>query len=446
MCVSEDFDFYSLEIQLNSDDALRNEQLNSAKSFFASIISKGFNAQITFTLNDDIEYNGIDISQLLDSIDSIGDINSDDLAIVKISHEKDCSKTLYIFNSSVFVSFLNRFSIEDQIKLINDKLFDNYQSINVDNNYFHIGAFQQSLYYKESLFSEINDIYLKIYSSKLSPLYVSYILDNITTGCEFNHYLKKLLVIMCLSLISNDFDFQKNLFIFDSDREISIDDIEIQDSFTSSVYHVFLWIFSDDRYITRKSVFNSVISLQSNIFYAFNERLIGTLSSNLKILYKNNFENYLEARNGVLDFIFELSVKMNDMINQKLSSSKNVFFVLISYFFTTFVFTGIDKGKINNMFNVDVTALSLIFIISSMIFIVFNQLDIEKNINFHLSQRDEFKKRYESIFSEKELDDMFNSDSLNQVVANSRSRKYLYVYQVILFAMFSTVVYLYSLK
>lgn len=426
----ENFDYYSEERVLNPRN--RIEEVAKSQKFYYFISNQGMKVKISLLFNGDIEYQGENFDDFLKRMDLI-EIDDCDEVTLKVQYEKKASTGIFmIFDDALFTEFLLTHSIEHQVRIINKKLLSNYTSIVIKGCKVHLSSEEIATSRTENMMQQ--KFFEKAYGENLPPSLLYNLAEKISVKSNFKDYLLMTGAILALSLISRESDMKEKVFSFDNNRSFSLKNLpsESLPEFSSGIYAICEWIHSDGGISTKKAIFNSVISLQADIISSINCNLINILSSNLKILYKENFQNYMNSRNSILDFLYEISVKINDSILHKMASSKNAFLALISYFFSLVVFTGIDKGKVTNIFSFEISMLSFVFIISAMIFIIFNHVDLGKTVAFHLQQKREFKKRNEDIFSKNELDELFQSESLDALVEQAKSTRYLYIYQALL--------------
>ncbi|MCD9547648.1 hypothetical protein GLP21_03045 [Photobacterium carnosum] len=446
--VVDDFKYYLIDIVIENNDKISNIIAN-VEGFINSTRSENFYFTPTLNLyvDGDSEYKGTHISHLSSSLYDIGDISDYDNVTIKAIIEKPLDK-LYVFDADAFISNISKFKTEDQIKLISTNFIGS--EIVTRNNIFKNDTYQT--YQEEiNLVKSINTLIKDNNSILQSPCYYSYLAENIKDNLTIYNYLISIRTKVCLMLLADHYTTENKDYTFyvSKDKYITYSDIEnnnTNNTFSKIIYSVFKWVFEDDSYNIKKSIFNSVISMQADIPSSLNLNLLHILNSNLKIIYKENFNSYIDAKNGILNYLFDLSNKIQEQISSKISSSNTVFLIVMSFFFSSIVLTTIDKGKFENIFTFQVAILSSIFIIGAMFYMLYNQKNFENSIKFQLKQKDEFKSRYNNIFSHNELDNLFEPESIKTLISESTSRQMYYVYQCILLAIFCIIWFLYKLN
>ncbi|HIH0815308.1 TPA: hypothetical protein ACYHSX_003352, partial [Vibrio cholerae] len=123
-----------------------------------------------------------------------------------------------------------------------------------------------------------------------------------------------------------------------------------------------------------------------------------------------------------------------------------ILFVILSYFFSIVVFTGIDKGKFENVFSIELASLTTVFIIGALLAICFANNDYEKKVKICQLQLSETKKRNEYFLSDDEIKDFFQSDSMNEVIDSTKNRWVVYLSYTILFVLLCLVWIFYSIR
>ena len=444
--VVDNFKCYLIDIVIENNDDISNA-ITNLECFINSSRSGNFYLKPTLSLyvDDDCEYNGIHISKLSSALYNIGDISDYDKVTIKAVIEKPSDK-LYIFNADSFIANLSKFKIDDQIKLISKNFID--FEIITRTNTFKNNTYQT--YQEEiNLVKNINTLIKDNNNILLSPCYYTYLSENMKDNSIIRDYLISIRTKVCLMLLSDHYTYRNTeyIFYFSKDKYTTYSDIKNNNNeniFSEVIYSVFKWVFEDDSYNIKKSIFNSVISMQADIPSSLNSNLLHILNSNLKIIYKENFNSYIEAKNGILNYLFDLSNKIQEQIHSKISSSNTVFLIVMSFFFSSIVLTAIDKGKFENIFTFQVAILSSIFIIGAMFYMLYNQKNFERSIKFQLTQKEEFKSRYNSIFSHDELNILFEPESIKTLISESRSREMYYVYQFVLLIIFCIIWFFYK--
>ncbi|TQQ04847.1 hypothetical protein, partial [Vibrio cholerae] len=170
------------------------------------------------------------------------------------------------------------------------------------------------------------------------------------------NYFKQLRNLFSIACICDDKERDYKAFYLSRDKSIGVDDIyELTSEQSNHLFNIFRWVFEDDNFRLKCSISCNILSIQSSFSSSLNKNILPLLKSNLNIVFKENFNSYIEARASVMSYLFELSTKLSDQINNTKSSLNNCLLVILSFFFTSIVFTAIDKGKLENIFTYEIS-------------------------------------------------------------------------------------------
>jgi hypothetical protein len=261
---------------------------------------------------------------------------------------------------------------------------------------------------------------------------------------RFKDYLKEVSSLLMLSHLCSDFDVVRKCFVFSGYKEVEIfyDKVingEEQQDILQTVYQ---WVYSGQEDAAKLGILSNVISLFSGLTDAglFDQNLKRTLFSNYKIYLKGNVERYIEVKNKVSEFVFDLSNKIIEHTDNFRGEVKKSVFAVYSFFFMSVVFTGIDKGKLSNIFNFEVSFLTILFLVAAIFYIHVSKSELNMKIDFAEDQLSDLKVRYSNILDSTELEEVFQRDIVSQVRAKFNEDK---IYFFGLFLCFSLIVFIF---
>lgn len=350
---------------------------------------------------------------------------------------KDIGHTLNIINEVAFINTLSRETYSTQIDIWNGQLLKKYHHIKTKKCQINLKEYKEDISTKNVVKSNISEKKgFKQYH--LNTSLISFIAGSVDSKL-IERYLLRLRAVIALILISQraDLDGEAN-FYFEGDVKIDLkkEGISFLDSTERSIHEAFKWSFNDEKYIAKVGIINQVISRSRDIKETFNDNLIGTLSTLYNIYLHEDFENYIEIRNKISDSVIDMCNKITESIYQSRNGVKQTLFVTMSYFFSIFVFTAIDKGKVVNLFSLHVSILSTLFLIVSSLVIRFNQLDLESTISHYKEVLFEIKSRNLYLLSPQEISLYFDSKSIRNAIATSESKKLEYLSYFCFFVVF----------
>ncbi|CAI2289774.1 hypothetical protein ACOQ0N_004459 [Vibrio parahaemolyticus] len=411
---SEDFSCYSSKITICSNDSLSDiiKYIRELPEIYSN--SSGA-LNISFIIDEYVDYEGDCFEELINALENNTNFNKWSATDVEIyiTIEKP-ENELIIYDEQLLVSELESYDIYEQFELVQS----HFSIFNDDTHTFNI----------EQLKAELNT---KCRSVVFPEAYQN-LIDSYTGPIK--DYLVSLKNLTCFCLLTEKVEYSDGeLFVYISDSHIidiseikSLNQIQI-----NTLQKVYDWVFEDDFYRTRRLVLNRIFSFQSSVVSSLNDRLIPILKSNLNIVLSENFDSYVQSRNSILDFNHELTNKLNLQVSELSSSYANAFILVVSFLFSSIVFTSIDKGKFVNILTDQVVLLIYLLLFAASFYISIKQFEVEESLNHHLQQRDEFKEKYLGVLSEEELESLFRPPSLIAIVNRLRSRGMMYFYQCV---------------
>lgn len=198
---------------------------------------------------------------------------------------------------------------------------------------------------------------------------------------------------------------------------------------------IYDWLTQDKHVIAKLGILRNILSLSKSVDLevCFNNDLINALFSNFQIYLKENISQYFDVKNKVSEFIFELSNKSSGLLEEYVSKAKNILLAVLSYFFTVVVLTTIDKNNtVNTMFSLELGGLSLIFIGAALFLVFESRKELTQKSYDIVELMTEIKARYNLTLSQQELDEMFNSPTLNRSMERIKVSKFHHGVGVIL--------------
>lgn len=217
-------------------------------------------------------------------------------------------------------------------------------------------------------------------------------------------------------------------FTFEGYSNFTVSNIEHSELIKchSIFINIYDWLLEDKHTISKLGIFRNVLSLSrdNSLTSCFNNELMNALFSNFVIYLKENINQYFDVKNKVSEFIFELSNKCSDLLEQYTTNARNILLGVLSYFFTVIVFTIIDKNNtLDKLFSLELGGLSCLFIIAGILLIRNSKKDLNDRSYELVEKMNEIKSRYQFSLSRSEIEEMFNSPSINSSMKRIKDSK-----------------------
>ncbi|MGR5227683.1 hypothetical protein ACPV30_04090 [Photobacterium damselae] len=370
------------------------------------------------------------------------------VSIKLVATKDNPNRVLQIYSSEHFIAYLASKKMTLQFKFILATLKNRYDSIrhvNFDEDISDISFTCGDSHILSNKTRALNDVI------DIESCYVEYLSDLNTkffSDTLLFDYILKLRTLASLAVLCRKCALDRLSFVFDGDKTLDLanEEIGFYHSYGQVIYDMYLWGYCDERHPTRVSIINHVIAQHQYVRDSFKRYVFDILESNYKVYITDNFEQYVEVTSKLSDFLYETTAKIGDKISDSISSARNVLILTLSYFFTIIVFTGIDKGKVENVFNFEIAALSTIFILGGLLNLHWIRKEIVSNTELARTQLNEMVDRYTYYIGDGELNGIRECNSLSLVESKAKQRRVYVSTAIVLLALLFFVWGMYSLK
>ena len=370
------------------------------------------------------------------------------VSIKLLATKENVERVLQIYSSEHFITYLESKKVSLQLKFMLSTLKDRYDSIlhtNFDADISDISftcGDSHILSKKTRALQDVIDI---------ENCYVEYLSDlnaRLFNDTLLFDYILKLRTLASLAVLCRKCSLDRLNFLFDGDKslELANEEIEFYHGFGQVIYEMYLWGYCDERHPTRVSIINHVIAQHQHVRDSFKRYVFDILESNYKVYITDNFEQYVEVTSKLSDFLYDTTAKIGDKVSDSISSARNVLILTLSYFFTIIVFTGIDKGKVENVFSFEIAVLSTVFIFGGLLNLFWIRKEIVSNTELARTQLNEMVDRYTYYIGDGELDEIRQCNSLSLVETKAKQLRVYISTALVLFVLLVTVWWMYSLK
>ncbi len=359
--------------------------------------------------------------------------------------EEDCSKICFniakdqftvftIIDADAFSNYLNSKDYIESATLFYQEVMDNNFTIQIfDGEKINKITLENRVVNNELKMVSKSFLLFKFFSTGGDPDLIFDWSENFSGALR--KHLRETASLIMLSHLSTDFDIIKKSFVFSGYKEVEIffDKTLKKNEQQEVLQTVYQWVFSGQENTAKLGILSNVISLFSGSESGslFDQNLKRTLFSNYKIYLKGNIERYIEVKNKVSEFAFDLSNKLIEHADNFRGEVKKSVFAVYSFFFMSVIFTGIDKGKINNIFNFQISALTILFLITAIFYIKVSKEEFNKKVTFSEKQLDDLKNRYSNILDSTELEEVFQREIITEI-SKTFDEKKIYIIGLLL--------------
>lgn len=343
---------------------------------------------------------------------------------IQIELNKNSKDEFVIINPRAFINDLPK-SPEELIKYWNN-VFISYQTLYI----FNDGFKRYSLIHSEPLKTKelFNDLEISN-SVSITPEHIFNLSQKVKAIEQLHSHLLTVLSYFSLLLFCSKYrETQDIRFIFEGYNSCVIDNPDQNSLVTTSdtLFTIYQWVFSDLNISSKLGILRNLISLSNAraLEDCFSHNLLKSLFSNYQVYMKENVKQYFEIKNKVTEFMFDLLNKSFDISDQYKVASRNTALAVLSYFFTVVVIKAINKQKLDVLFTPEISSISIVFIVSAIIYVCMVHSDLIKKNKSIKSRISELRVRYEHVLCKEEIEELFNSESLTTSLNDNSSTKY----------------------
>ncbi|MEW8956029.1 hypothetical protein [Clostridium sp.] len=208
-----------------------------------------------------------------------------------------------------------------------------------------------------------------------------------------------------------------------------------------SYYPIVNWIYNDGNVIDKIGICRNILSLyliNSSNLYVDNS-ILGAIESNYSIYLKENVEKYIELKSKVIENLISINQNLNNIADNITENLGKNLLAIITFFVTITVMNSLNDKRVENIFTVDISIISILLIVLSLIFLIITRFEINCKLNKLKTLYSRFKDSYSDILVKKDIDNVFKDDfyfksDLNE--ANKKIKFYTIAWIVILLILF----------
>lgn len=221
--------------------------------------------------------------------------------------------------------------------------------------------------------------------------------------------------LACLAS-SFSFDTPRNNYTFDGYASL-VSTTDTDDNYHTSfnvIFEAYSIVFADNNFNTRLGLLRNLVSLKhvENVSEIFDDNLIKSLHSNYQIYLRENIKQYIEVKNKSIELMHSLVDKAANKFEEKQKNHQKALVGLATFYFSGFV------GKIILNKNIDLLSFEFALISTFFMFFVFwfvysSKKTLEKSRIQLTTQVNILKNRYKNILHDTEVNEIFDSQDID---------------------------------
>jgi hypothetical protein len=348
------------------------------------------------------------------------------LSITK-TKENDCL-SIYLFNN--FVNFLSNLKAEELFKAFNDFIVDEhsmgFEILDQTEISFYTSTF--SFYSKERLHlkSDFNQRSAKINKLKESCHFENASLYNLlpedfyflkrSDSPELNAIFDKLTILFSIIYLFDITSIKANILTFKLYAyRVIYGEIDFNSASVSAMdeyYRLYEWVYSQGNLSDKIGLARNILCLhfQNNKPLELVGSPLNSVKSSYEIYLKDNVKQYIEVKNKVSEFLYNISQRANSVVDSFTDSFKKGLMAVLTFYSSVIVVKAISSSKINTIFTNEVSYISYIFIAVSFAYLGLSVWEINRNKHRFTRSYNSLKERYTDLLIAMDIERIFQND------------------------------------
>lgn len=209
--------------------------------------------------------------------------------------------------------------------------------------------------------------------------------------------------------------------------EVDLKKLEIKK--TKQYFDIYKWVYTGGNLNDKIGLARNIITLH---FSDQNELDLSgspfeSIQSSYKVYEKENIKQYIEIRNKISEQLLDFNNKANSIVESFAGGFQKSAFALISFYLSAIVIGILQNNKFVNIFSLDVTILSISFIVISLIYFFISKWEINAQKNRFTNSYTNLKERYTDLLDRDDINKMLNNDKdFNDNISFIDQKKFAY--------------------
>lgn len=195
-----------------------------------------------------------------------------------------------------------------------------------------------------------------------------------------------------------------------------------------SYYNIYKWVYDGGNVVDKIGLARNILSLNfAKDTLHLSEMAFDAIKSGYKVYQKENIKQYIEVRNKISDQLIELQDKADEIVAAFVSDYKKSIFTILSFFITVIVIEVVSNGSYTGGFTIEITLLSIGFLLISLCLMFFSRWEINKELVRYNDFYANLKERYTDLLDSSDINRILNGDKdfqSNQSFIKERKSKY----------------------
>ena len=227
----------------------------------------------------------------------------------------------------------------------------------------------------------------------------------------FNHYSALLSVIYLFDITSinaNHLEFKINGY-----KSIKgTIDVKRPIEGTEEYFSIYNWVYTGGNLNDKIGLARNIISLHfcKSGEIGLKGNPFQSIQSSYKVYEKQNIKQYIEIRNKISDQLLDFNNRANKIIETFASGFQKSSLALITFFISAVAVKVLGSGNFVNVFTLDTTVLSLVFLLGSYLYYFVARWEVKEQRTRFFDSYSNLKERYTDILEKEDIQRILNDD------------------------------------
>lgn len=234
----------------------------------------------------------------------------------------------------------------------------------------------------------------------------------------YKSIFQKIESLLSLMYISDNVHFSednKNIYCCILGKRMNEYKFDIEDiTYNEVLYDIYMWIFTSGNIVDKVTLTRNLLSLHCRAISLkdINVATFESIKANFSLYQKENVNKYLELKNSMSKFLGNLIEESKKIVLSIVSDLGKNIIAFFSYILTIFLTKIISKQNLDAIFTKEVTYISYLILIGSVIYIIITNLivnykvkKLDESYNTIKANNDFFKNslEYNEIFDDNKI-------------------------------------------
>lgn len=236
--------------------------------------------------------------------------------------------------------------------------------------------------------------------------------------------------------------------------QATVADMAFDEKSVDQWFAIYDWCYTGGYTSERLTIARNILSLNCPDYkhLKINDSTLDAIKSNFKIFEQDNVRQYIKVRNDVSKDLLILQDKVNSIVEGFTGDFRKSVAGLGTFFLTLVVVRMVANGQWSGAFSTQIVGLSFLFIVVSIILLIYSRLTLEKKEKLYTKHYKQLRERYEPLLSKEEADKIFDDGDPNKIESHSNYIQWqkkcytrIWIFTLVLFSIFLVVAWCHNL-